>query len=559
MTEIKAEKILPPLNEPFSVSDSLLHSSHQQTISHKKKAYEPLLTLNAYRLIISGLLVLIPEWWPNLLLQQPSQPEFYNIISMGYLLLTLSFFIGIQRNTPSIKRQVSTHLMVDILVLSILMHQLGGVQSGIGILLFVPVAGSGILLPGRLPLVFAALASIALLLEQALCYWVAQSHPEHFMMTGFLGASYLLSAFLTSSLAKRIKHQETLTEQQNANIAELQQLNAHIIHHMRAGVLVLTENDEVRLMNESAEYMLGVPNTDSTELTQRAPKLLEELAAWRDNSTKKPSAFKTAVTGPELIAEFNQLNTQLGQANTLVFLNDRSQMTQAAQQLKLASLGRLTASIAHEIRNPLGAIRHAAQLLQESPNVTETDTYLMKIIDKHTGRINSIVENILQLSRRNPALQEKIGLKDWLESFVLELQQSQANECKILVHIDPSDTCVQFDVGQLHQIMTNLCENGLRYSLAEQGQASLQILGGVTKESGGPFLDIIDQGPGISSEQVEQIFEPFYTTETSGTGLGLHIARELCEINQAQLDYLPCPTQGSCFRIRFPYPRELIV
>ncbi len=556
---MEMEKALPQLNNSFKIPHRFFKSLQQDPKTNTKQTSEPLLTLNAYRLFISGLLVLVPKWSPSLLLQTPLNPDLYEVVSMGYLLLTLIFFIGIQRNIPSLKHQITTHLLVDILVLSTLMHQLGSVQSGVGILLFVPVAGSGIIVPGRMPLVFAALASIALLAEQVICHLFLGAHPEHFMMTGFLGASYLISAFFTSNLAKHIKTQEKITEQQNANIAELQQLNAHIIHHMRAGVLVLTNEDELRLMNESAWYMLDMPNTKSHSLKECAPRLLDELSSWKLNHKKKSNPFKTAVTGPELIAEFNTLDTPSGQANTLIFLNDRSQMTQEAQQLKLASLGRLTASIAHEIRNPLGAIRHAAQLLQESPNVTENDIYLMKIIDKHTGRINNIVENVLQLSRRKPALQEKIYLKEWLGSFVNELLQSQPQACKIVTHIDPPDTCVQFDISQLHQIVANLCENGLRYSLAERGQASLQILGGITKESGGPFLDIIDQGPGIASDQLEKIFEPFYTTETSGTGLGLHIARELCEINQAQLDYLPLPTQGSCFRIRFPYPRKVII
>jgi two-component system sensor histidine kinase PilS (NtrC family) len=221
--------------------------------------------------------------------------------------------------------------------------------------------------------------------------------------------------------------------------------------------------------------------------------------------------------------------------------------------MKLASLGRLTASIAHEIRNPLGAISHATQLLNESDALNDGDRRLVTIIGNHTRRVNAVVENVLQLSRPSTSLPQQIQLQDWLEQFIDEFSHSgicrpdqidySVTEDELEVYIDPS---------LLHQIVWNLCLNAINHGQRKDGTAvKIRLEGSRSGSAGTVCLDIIDNGPGIQTDMIDKIFEPFFTTGSSGTGLGLYISREICESNQARLEYLPATGGGSCFRIRF--------
>ena len=228
-------------------------------------------------------------------------------------------------------------------------------------------------------------------------------------------------------------------------------------------------------------------------------------------------------------------------------------MVKQTQQIKLASLGRLTASIAHEIRNPLGAIGHAAQLLEESEALTAADLRLTSIISEHTRRVNTVVENVLQLSRPGTSLPQHIRLHPWLDDFVDEFTHSGlCHRGQISYRVEPEDLEVYMDPNLLHQVVWNLCQNAASHGDVGVEPVFIRLLGGHSEASRIPYLDIIDTGPGVAAEIADQIFEPFFTTGGSGTGLGLYIAREICESNQAQLRLHPVPEGGSRFRITFP-------
>jgi two-component system sensor histidine kinase PilS (NtrC family) len=236
----------------------------------------------------------------------------------------------------------------------------------------------------------------------------------------------------------------------------------------------------------------------------------------------------------------------------LIFLDDVSKLRQQAQQLKLASLGRLTASIAHEVRNPLGAISHAGQLLSESGVLSEEDRRLTAIINEQSIRVNGIIENVMKISRRERPVPVTINLREWVRKFVDELKSRyQLNEEDLRFDTTGETINANMDPGQLYQVMWNICENGIRYSHAPP---LLEIRCDRQPESRRPYIDIIDRGGGISIDIAEQLFEPFITTEIKGTGLGLFIARELCEANQATLTLYSNTDDGCCFRISFSHP-----
>ena len=284
--------------------------------------------------------------------------------------------------------------------------------------------------------------------------------------------------------------------------------------------------------------------------------LIKRLQQWLHNPTLRPASLQAVPDGPILQPSFAIL--QRGEKNdTLVFLDDISQVAQHAQQLKLASLGRLTAGIAHEIRNPLGAISHAAQLLQESEDLDGHDKRLAQIIQDHSRRMNLVIENVLQLSRRRQAEPQLLDLKYWMHRFGSEFRLNAGADQQL--HLETSSGTLQtrMDPHQLTQVLTNLVENGMRYSMRKNGTGQVWLKLFRDTESDLPVLEVLDDGAGVPPDQIQEIFEPFYTTDSKGTGLGLYISRELCESNQARLDYKPREGGGSCFRITFAHPRKL--
>jgi two-component system sensor histidine kinase PilS (NtrC family) len=244
-------------------------------------------------------------------------------------------------------------------------------------------------------------------------------------------------------------------------------------------------------------------------------------------------------------------------AGSIILLEDTTLVAQRAQQMKLASLGRLTASIAHEIRNPLGAISHAEQLLEESSNLNSADRRLADIIRTNSERVNEIIENVLQISRRQPSRSEEIVLSDWLQRFIQDFRGNRPlTDQNLTLDIQPSDIHVFADASQLHQIMTILCDNAVCHFQGPGNELRIQINGRAVPGAEGYLLDVLDNGPGIAADSLRQIFEPFFTTHNKGSGLGLFIARELCEANRLGLEYAARPEGGSCFRVNFPTTGE---
>jgi len=323
---------------------------------------------------------------------------------------------------------------------------------------------------------------------------------------------------------------------------------------METGVLVVDEEQNVRMMNEAAWYFLGLPEQwKNAPLAKLSADLLERLQAWIADKNQSVANFRMGGSGVTLQPVFKHLGQSMD-AGALVFLEDAAIISQRAQQMKLASLGRLTASIAHEIRNPLGAISHAGQLLQESTALQEADKRLLQIIDNNSERVNQIIENVLQLSRRSESDAQRITLRSYVEKFVAQYLRNHADKkIDIQMEFEPGDIDIEIDASQMDQVLVNLLDNAIEHGCPdERGHVPLHIMGGQERRLGGAYLDVIDNGPGVDPTLGQQVFEPFFTTRQTGSGLGLYIARELCESNRALLEYVPMPQgKGSCFRILF--------
>jgi two-component system sensor histidine kinase PilS (NtrC family) len=240
----------------------------------------------------------------------------------------------------------------------------------------------------------------------------------------------------------------------------------------------------------------------------------------------------------------------------LIFLEDLTALDDRIHQSRLAALGRLSASIAHEIRNPVGAISHAAQLLGEDAGLSEPNRRMSDIILANAERVSTIIGNVQQLARRESTRPERMPLGDWLTEFAQEFINTGGHEAgQLAAEIPDPELEVRVDPSHLRQILWNLCENAFRYSVKARDD-KIEVRIGRLAGSNRPFLEVLDRGPGIDSTISDRIFEPFFTSRASGTGLGLFIARELAQCNRALLVFEPRAGGGSIFRIVFADPQR---
>lgn len=510
--------------------------------------WQALRLLTFYRAILAGLLSVL---YYALAGDNPFNvelPELFGSTLIGYLAFSIAAGVSTRLHWPGYRFQALLQVLADIGAIALLMHASSGVASSLSILLVIAVVVGALLLPGRTAYLFAAVATLAVLFETSLASLaVDKSGAGHVTRAGLLGAGLFVAAGLAHILAIRARESAALAAQRGVDLANLEQLNRYIVQQLESGVLVTDPDQIVRLANDNARAMLSMDSHARAKLGDIMPGLATQFDHWRADHRWQPQPVEVA-GGATVIARFSELTTAKGKG-ALILLEDSARLAQQAQQLKLASLGRLTASIAHEIRNPLGAISHAAQLLNESDTLSSGDRRLAEIIINHTRRVNTIIENVLQLSRRSASRPQELQVAEWLQHFREDFCQSEGIDTTQLdLTVEPEDMRILADPGHLHQVLTNLCENALRHSSGEQHSLRLRAGRG---DNGGVFLEVIDNGPGIDAATAEKMFEPFFTTAASGTGLGLYIARELCEINQAQLVYHTPTDGGSCFRIQF--------
>ncbi|AKV04918.1 histidine kinase [Pseudomonas fluorescens NCIMB 11764] len=524
-----------------------------ETSSPGSKQAQRLLRLyHLYRLSVGiTLVLLISSNLDNQLLTY-SNDDLLRSGSWLYLVLNILLVVFLENTRRP--AQLFSLALIDVLLLCGLFYAAGGVASAIGNLLIVSVAISNALLRSRIGLLIAAVGALGIV---GLSFLLSFSHPatpNDYLQVGTLGALCFAAALLVQGLIQRVEVSETLAEQRASEVVGLEALNALILQRMRTGILVLDEQRRVQLANHSAQALLGRDNLEGRRIDDCSPALVERLQLWRNNPTLRPQSLKITSSGLELQPSFIALD-QSPHHQTLVFLEDLAQIAQQAQQLKLAALGRLTAGIAHEIRNPLGAISHAAQLLRESEELNGADRRLTQIIQDHSQRMNRVIENVLQLSRRQQAAPQRLDLKPWLEQFVAESREGALDRQKIHLHIGSGDFKTLMDPNQLTQILDNLLRNAWRHSAQTHDQAQVWLDLFIDPDTQLPIIEVLDDGAGVAPDQQVHLFEPFFTTSAQGTGLGLYLSRELCESNQARLDFKP-RQGGGCFRITFAHGRK---
>lgn len=514
--------------------------------------WRPLRQINQYRLLLAlGLLVVFyKDGWLNFL---GSEHPYLFLTSLVILLCSSILFLFLSiRGNPQLETQVILSNASDILLITLLTHSSGGLSSSLSILLIINVTATGIFLKGKHPFVFAALASIAVLGEQTFSFLDKTSHPTEYTHAGLLGLVFFATSFLASTLSNRVRRSEKLATEREEDIISLEILNDDIIQSMRTGIIVVDNNGYIRMSNSSAESLLGnIPLQDKPLLKNILPALDTRLLEWREQPNMHHKSIRQEQGLPDIQPGFHELHrTGKGTGDTLIFLEDATQLNQRFQQIKLASLGRLTASIAHEIRNPLSAINHASQLLQES-ELDTADKKLTNIITTQVQRLDKVIQNVLQLSKEHKSSNEVINLNNWLQNFCNEFKQNNAlSDDQLKLNSSNKDISILFDSSHLHQVMNNLCSNSINHNNHELHDINIHISYGYDNQFDQPYIEIKDNGLGIPKEIIEQIFDPFFTTSSKGTGLGLYITKEMIESNRGRIRYITGEA-GSCFKIHF--------
>ncbi|MEI7948722.1 MAG: ATP-binding protein [Gammaproteobacteria bacterium] len=509
---------------------------------------------NLYRLVLALILLISYYYRSNTSPLGSVDPELFLRLTISYAIFNLATLLIPARLQETLNGQLyfASIILTDIVVLEMLSYASGGFSSGITPLLILPVASGSLLFGIRISTFFAAIASIALIFGEFYHFLSVPLSEEYYVQTGLLGLLLFITALGIQTVGARIREKDLINRRQAISIHALQQINEQIIQRMQAGIVVLDQEETVLHCNDAARNFLAIPKAETIALS--IPAILhEQLQSWLHHPENRQVKFRLSNQSPEIQANFTYLQTG-NSVNILIFLENYSELSSRAQHLKLTSLGRLTASIAHEIRNPLGAISHAAQLLSESPQLRRDETRLLGIIHTHSLRMNKIIQNVLELSRHKIADTEKIELGTWLLRFAERLKTSYKHPIQCLVMVPSEPVWIRFNPSQLEQLLTNLCDNGLRYTLKFTGEAAVTLELGVNANNALAWLDVIDDGPGVDERNEEQIFEPFYTTENSGTGLGLFICKELCEANQSQLFFQRTADGRSAFRLNFGHP-----
>ena len=497
---------------------------------------------NLYRIMVAGVFLAASLFYEASLNLGSNGLERFRTICIWYLAFGIVFHVVLRHLRDRFNLQLSLHVSLDIVVIILLMHTSGGLRSGLGVMLLVSLIGAALVAPRRLTYLYAAMATIALLLEQT--YWtlVQDAPTANYLQPGLLAIGYFASAGVTSWLAQRVAANERLARQRGRELETQVRVNQLVIEEMHEGVVVLDRDGRVVQHNPQAQRLLGMDALRGAELARVVAGFGRVWDAWRTSDADSLPSADLAVRGREV--RMRVLDTGTEDDVSVLSVEDLSRSREQAQQLKLAALGRLTANIAHEIRNPLSAISHAAELIAEEKR--EPDRIrLSRIINDNTRRLERLVADVLQLNRRDRAAPEQVHLNAWLVEFLEEYVANEGVPPERFILESGRDCWVNFDREQLRQVLWNLLRNAVRYSPAVPRSIRI-VLGGYADQV---ELSVIDAGPGVSPADQGNLFEPFFTTDSKGTGLGLYLARELCAANRAWLEYVD-DGAGAHFRIR---------
>ncbi len=477
-------------------------------------------------------------------LWQPAYPKVLPLLLSAYLGLggvnIIRALAGSWSRPQRMAAEVlSPHFLAEVLLLGALLLFVAPKQGEMGLMLLITVGLASMTLTTRMAYLVTSIATLVILGHS-----VISDDSSLVIGNSLLATMFFMETWFASLFKHRLKSAEVDAKEHKSALKKASRMNDLIIDRMQTGVCVVKSNYEILSINRAAQERFGNLPADGL------PEVVyERLLQWREYKKQNETPVILPDTKQRLLLSFAEID----EMTYAIFIEDLRVVTQKAQQLKLASLGRMAASIAHEIRNPLSAISHAAQLLEESDHLDEDDLRLCQIISSHTTRVDAIIQNVLQISRRNSSEPKQLEISTWLNRFIQDFKQHQYADFNISGLDVIQGARISFDPSQLHQVLWNLSENVINHAHTEQ-TAPIEFKLGI-KESGRIYLTVCDQGKGIAKEQQAFLFEPFHTTSSKGTGLGLFIVKELCEANHSEIRYHSGCNGGACFEILFAHPQ----
>jgi two-component system, NtrC family, sensor histidine kinase PilS len=534
------------VNRPAILTKPEAHSPSQQNLALFR-------VYVGYRSLLSIVLLIMLVSPNTRQLVGTLNPTLYTTVALAYLATSIPLVGWLSSRLHESQRMMLVIFLVDIIAITLLADSSGGMISGLPVLLVITVAASAVLIANRtLATLVAAISVLAILLDTTWLILKDVLDSGSLFPAGILGMLIFGVSLMVQPIAHRLGRAEELARNRASDLYSLQRLNEQIVQHMQTGILLVSNEGVVRIMNKSAIGLLAPERPVSVEqgrqLADYCPELAYQFEHWKNTGVHRAKPFTVTENAPPVIANFRELQPNANR-EALVFVEDYTPVTQYAQSLKLSSLGRLTASIAHEIRNPLGAISHAAQLLQESPDLKNADARMAEIIQRHCERVNQIVESVMQISRREPPKPQYLLLQQWLKEFVGDYLNALNRPAEVTIDCDYRELLIEFDPENLQRVFANLLDNALRHSKLATGKETARIEVVLDSALHQCQVDIIDAGAGVPASDLAKLFEPFFTTMAEGSGMGLYLCKELCEINNADLDYRPTRKGESCFRI----------
>lgn len=493
-----------------------------------QQRYLTLRSYSIYRLLLA--IALITLLWGDLTQQLigdfNSEIFKYSVYALGVVgLIGLSVIFRPPFNPNS--QEIVGWLLTDTCLTFAFIYATGGIGSSLLPLYLVIVVVGAVLLQGQLVFLIASVATISLLVASvSLTNGSSESQSQSLFTAAAWGFGLFLMAASVSLLAKRLYATMESEEAQSSLIAELQAVNTRIIGRMNTGVIVVDHQLNVKQINPAAKRLLACENEDIRNLS-----VLSDAAdcfhQWQENRNHYALEITVDAT---LVVKLSFVEL-VEQQESLIFIEDQARIRYRVEQMKLASLGHLTASIAHEIRNPLSAISYARELLAQAPELTDESRHFLSIIERQEHRVNRIISNTFELSKNDSVNSEHIELKSFFSALLQELQEMHDfHTGDIKTVAEQSNFIIEFDRDHLRQITVNLLENAKRYGKLPI-TLEYRILAGALS------LDICDQGDTLDEATQKKIFEPFFTQSDSGSGLGLYLSRQLCQANRANLMY----------------------
>ena len=503
---------------------------------------------NGYRVLVALLILVLQGLYGTAKSLPALSGDLFSALIFYYFIFSIISAVFTWLEKPSIDVSLPAQIIIDIGFILLLMHAQDSNQSSIGLLLIITIASASLISVGRLALFYAAIATIGILLEQSYRNFFIDNAISNFTPAVLLSLGCFATAWLAYSLAKRSQQSELLASQRGLDVQNMAQINALITHEMDDGVVVVDQALHIKHHNIQAEVLLSIEVSDENNtalnwhgkaLNEVSADLSSLLQGWMKETElaldlNVPNILKLNTASRELRLRFLPISENRLQG-AVIFIEDWSHMQTQAHQVKLAALGRLTANIAHEIRNPLSAISHANQLLQEEDNDPAIKR-MLQIISDNVQRVDQIIKDVLELNRRDRTNQEMIHLEHFIADFYAQFcaVEKIPSGC-FKLELKNANTSVSFDRRHLNQILWNLCKNGWRHSMHVENSLTLVVF--VSTKTQIAHIEVSDDGEGVPENVRSHLFEPFFTTEKTGTGLGLYIARELADANGAKLQY----------------------